>query len=188
MLVLVLALSPLLLLIPSLIQNFTHKLQQMPTASIPSSTGGQRQVPLDVENYPLAPEGLHLEQVHVYIRHGELPFQRNINSTSLDLGERAPVGLRLNTPAAGLPEHWQFCTIGRDFRTAVSLVQQQAQHELPGQAMATSSSERMSLHVRREVERKDGTSVDGEWLVLLTAYLLQFFSDFFSFCISCRST
>lgn len=28
------------------------------------------QVPLDVENYPVAPAGLELEQVHVYVRHG----------------------------------------------------------------------------------------------------------------------
>ena len=27
-------------------------------------------VPLDVENYPVAPENLALEQVHVYVRHG----------------------------------------------------------------------------------------------------------------------
>ena len=29
------------------------------------------QVGLDVEKYPVAPEGLELEQVHVYVRHGE---------------------------------------------------------------------------------------------------------------------
>jgi len=28
------------------------------------------QVPLEVDNYPVNPEGLKLEQVHVYIRHG----------------------------------------------------------------------------------------------------------------------
>lgn len=27
-------------------------------------------VPLDVENYPVAPDNLALEQVHVYVRHG----------------------------------------------------------------------------------------------------------------------
>jgi len=27
-------------------------------------------VPLDVEGYPVAPENLALEQVHVYVRHG----------------------------------------------------------------------------------------------------------------------
>jgi hypothetical protein len=42
-------------------------------------TGGQKpasnalrppQVPLDVEEYPVAPHGLELEQVHVFVRHG----------------------------------------------------------------------------------------------------------------------
>jgi len=28
------------------------------------------QVPLDVDGYPIVPEGLKLEQVHVYVRHG----------------------------------------------------------------------------------------------------------------------
>jgi acid phosphatase len=28
------------------------------------------QAPLDVDGYPVAPEGLELEQVHIYIRHG----------------------------------------------------------------------------------------------------------------------
>jgi hypothetical protein len=27
-------------------------------------------VPLDVDNYPVAPDNLALEQVHVYVRHG----------------------------------------------------------------------------------------------------------------------
>jgi hypothetical protein len=29
------------------------------------------QVPLDVHEYPVAPEGLTLQQVHVFVRHGE---------------------------------------------------------------------------------------------------------------------
>ena len=28
-------------------------------------------VPLDVDGYPIAPQDLELEQVHVYVRHGE---------------------------------------------------------------------------------------------------------------------
>ena len=28
------------------------------------------QIPLEVEGYPVAPDGLQLEQVHVYVRHG----------------------------------------------------------------------------------------------------------------------
>ncbi|KAJ7136013.1 histidine phosphatase superfamily [Mycena epipterygia] len=52
------------------------------------------QVPLDVEAYPVAPEDLTLEQVHVYVRHGE----------------RTPVGIRL---ASFIPEHWVMCKTGR---------------------------------------------------------------------------
>ena len=29
------------------------------------------QVPLDVDNYPVAPPDLELEQVHIYVRHGK---------------------------------------------------------------------------------------------------------------------
>lgn len=30
-----------------------------------------REQPFDVDSYPLAPDGLVLEQVHVYVRHGQ---------------------------------------------------------------------------------------------------------------------
>lgn len=29
------------------------------------------QVPIEVEGYPITPDGLELEQVHIYVRHGE---------------------------------------------------------------------------------------------------------------------
>jgi len=90
-----------------------------------------RRVPLDVENYPVAPAELELEQVHIYIRHGE----------------RTPVGLRLTPPAAGLPQHWLMCTTGRKMRAA-------AFTEDPRSALQ---------NVQREVERKDGSTVEGEW-------------------------
>lgn len=34
--------------------------------------GGPGTIPLDVEHYPIPPPELELEQVHVYVRHGEL--------------------------------------------------------------------------------------------------------------------
>jgi hypothetical protein len=34
------------------------------------------QVPLEVDKYPIAPEALKLEQVHVYVRHGMIDFPR----------------------------------------------------------------------------------------------------------------
>ncbi|KAF9255270.1 phosphoglycerate mutase-like protein [Marasmius fiardii PR-910] len=52
---------------------------------------------LDVERYPVAPEGLELEQVHIYIRHGE----------------RTPLRARLNYQPANLPEHWLLCKTAR---------------------------------------------------------------------------
>ncbi|KAJ7151139.1 histidine phosphatase superfamily [Mycena filopes] len=58
------------------------------------------QAPLDVKAYPPAPPELQLEQVHVYVRHGE----------------RTPVGVRL---APFIPEHWVMCKTARQFRTPV---------------------------------------------------------------------
>ncbi|KAG8830654.1 hypothetical protein FRC18_007770 [Serendipita sp. 400] len=58
---------------------------------------------LDPEAYPEAPPGLALEQVHVYIRHGE----------------RTPVGVRMNRPPASIPEHWPMCFAGRKFSAPV---------------------------------------------------------------------
>ncbi|KAG9311769.1 phosphoglycerate mutase-like protein [Chiua virens] len=60
--------------------------------------------PLDVEGYPQAPSGLDLEQVHVYVRHGE----------------RTPVRTRMADPPASIPEHWQMCSVARRFREAVN--------------------------------------------------------------------
>ncbi|KAG6850077.1 hypothetical protein H0H93_001427 [Arthromyces matolae] len=55
------------------------------------------QVPLEVKDYPAPPNGLELEQVHVYVRHGE----------------RAPVGVRLTNKPASIPEHWLLCNTAR---------------------------------------------------------------------------
>ncbi|KAF8886541.1 phosphoglycerate mutase-like protein [Infundibulicybe gibba] len=95
------------------------------------------QAPLDVENYPIAPPGLELKQVHVYVRHGE----------------RTPVGVRLASPPASIPEYWAMCKTTRQFRAAVSGA---ALGGLPvgGQ-----------LETRRLVERGDGRTVDGECLL-----------------------
>ncbi|KAH7910360.1 histidine phosphatase superfamily [Hygrophoropsis aurantiaca] len=60
--------------------------------------------PLDVEGYPLAPPELKLEQVHVYVRHGE----------------RTPVKVRLSDPPASIPEHWQLCHAARNFRELIA--------------------------------------------------------------------
>jgi hypothetical protein len=61
------------------------------------------EVQLDVEGYPLAPDGLVLEQVHVYVRHGE----------------RAPTNARLSRGPAPIPEHWMLCKNAQRFRDII---------------------------------------------------------------------
>ncbi|KAF9788558.1 phosphoglycerate mutase-like protein [Thelephora terrestris] len=60
--------------------------------------------PLDVENYPVAPATLQLEQVHVFVRHGE----------------RTPVSIRMSEAPANIPPTWLLCKEGRKFGAAVS--------------------------------------------------------------------
>ncbi|KAJ8597066.1 phosphoglycerate mutase-like protein [Rhizopogon salebrosus TDB-379] len=64
----------------------------------------QKEAPLDVEGYPLAPEGLNLEQVHVYVRHGE----------------RTPIVERMSDPPASIPAEWQMCNISKNFLATVA--------------------------------------------------------------------
>ncbi|KIL63494.1 hypothetical protein M378DRAFT_164353 [Amanita muscaria Koide BX008] len=92
------------------------------------------QVPLDVEGYPAAPDGLELEQVHIYIRHGE----------------RTPVAVRLADPPASIPPHWIMCKTADDFWRAASSTRLSGQH---------------NVAPRIGVERRDGTSVEGECLL-----------------------
>ncbi|KAF8067817.1 histidine phosphatase superfamily [Lyophyllum atratum] len=90
------------------------------------------QVPFDTENYPIAPNTLELDQVHVYVRHGE----------------RAPVGVRLSSPPASIPEHWMMCKTSRQFHAAV-----------------TNATEDGFLRSRKMVERVDGSAVEAECLL-----------------------
>ncbi|KAI0050927.1 phosphoglycerate mutase-like protein [Auriscalpium vulgare] len=91
--------------------------------------------PLDVEGYPLAPADLELQQVHVYVRHGE----------------RTPVSVRMAEAPGNIPEHWLLCKEARRFRAAV------AGSELPDQPS--------KLDVIRTTERSDGVAVRGECLL-----------------------
>ncbi|KAG1902334.1 histidine phosphatase superfamily [Suillus fuscotomentosus] len=61
-------------------------------------------VPLDVESYPVTPEGLDLEQVHIYVRHGE----------------RTPVRVRMSDPPASIPADWQMCDTAKSFHETVA--------------------------------------------------------------------
>ncbi|KAL1743996.1 histidine phosphatase superfamily [Schizophyllum fasciatum] len=99
------------------------------------------QVPLDAENYPAAPPGLELEQVHIYVRHGE----------------RTPVGVRLAAPPASVPEHWMLCKTARQLQAAVA-----------GTTGATAVVSELGdgfLRTRKVLERRDGSSAEGECLL-----------------------
>ncbi|KAI0702036.1 phosphoglycerate mutase-like protein [Cerioporus squamosus] len=106
-------------------------------------------VPLDVDGYPVAPPELELEQVHIYVRHGE----------------RTPVGIRMAGPPANIPENWMFCHTARQFRAAVASIGGpggMSDTSVPG-ARATSAVE--ELRARRVVERPDGEAALGECLL-----------------------
>jgi len=105
-------------------------------------------VPLDVQGYPVAPPELELEQVHVYIRHGE----------------RTPVGVRMADPPASIPTHWMFCHTARNFRAAVA----SASPAVPGVRGLVDGGEAQhqeSLRTVRVVERPDGSAAPGECLL-----------------------
>ncbi|KAF8899757.1 histidine phosphatase superfamily [Gymnopilus junonius] len=106
------------------------------------------QVPLDVENYPVGPEGLQLEQVHVYVRHGE----------------RTPVGVRMNDPPASISDHWMMCKTARRFQDSVSSLLGVPPEQIPRLKEGEPGSEDILL-TTKIVERKDGTAVEGECLL-----------------------
>lgn len=113
---------------------------------------------LNAEDYTTAPANLSLEQVHVYVRHGGyytsfgagvgLIWRRRI-------GERTPVGIRMQNAPASIPEHWIMCKTGRQH--AVSVWDQ------PSASLGKESP--ATLEVKRIMERRDGTSTPGEWSV-----------------------
>ncbi|EGN92524.1 hypothetical protein SERLA73DRAFT_191032 [Serpula lacrymans var. lacrymans S7.3] len=105
------------------------------TATIhPPYTLKPPQTPLDVDDYPVAPEELELAQVHVYVRHGE----------------RTPVGVRMSEPPGSIPENWIMCRDANEFGSAMAanLTSIQSGLDVPKNA-------------RRAVERRDGTSTLG---------------------------
>jgi len=103
-------------------------------------------IPLDVENYPVAPSTLQLKQVHLFIRHGAFEqFFARLLSYALT-GERTPVSIRMSEAPANIPARWLLCKEGRKFEAAV--------------ADLTGSS---TLHIERVVEKEDGSLESGEW-------------------------
>ncbi|KAI0683768.1 histidine phosphatase superfamily [Cytidiella melzeri] len=100
---------------------------------------GSGTVPFDVEHYPVAPGGLELEQVHLYVRHGE----------------RTPVRVRMADPPASIPDRWIMCKTARRFRAAVT-------SDVHDHSKLVGFEE---LPVRSVVERGDGSVVEGECLL-----------------------
>ncbi|EIW77222.1 phosphoglycerate mutase-like protein [Coniophora puteana RWD-64-598 SS2] len=92
-----------------------------------------QQNPLDVERYPVAPDGLELEQVNVYVRHGE----------------RTPVKVRMNEPPASIPENWAMCQQATRFFDAA------------GDLLNNGKGGGAQGPFRRAVETSDGRVVDG---------------------------
>ena len=111
---------------------------------------------LDVDSYPPGPSDLSLEQVHIYIRHGEpipvpftfIPFLADFSFHSS--GERTPVGKRMQKY---IPENWFLCNTGRQFS---SIAWDQETGTLKQQSPS-------ALTVRKVTERRDRTSSPGEW-------------------------
>ena len=72
-------------------------------------------------------------------------------ASSVHLGERTPVGVRMADPPASIPENWMFCHTARHLRASVAS---------QGADVGTPPEE---LRMRRVVERADGKSTVGEW-------------------------
>ena len=103
-------------------------------------------IPLDVENYPVAPSTLLLEQVHMFIRHGAFRWSITCLLSQVCPGERTPVSVRMSEAPANIPSTWLLCKEGRTFEAAV--------------ASLTGSN---TLRVERVVEKEDGSLEPGEW-------------------------
>lgn len=99
-------------------------------SNIPTSMGL-----LNEKEYDAAPSNLKLEQVHVYVRHGE----------------RTPVGVRMADPPANIPAFWNLCKTGRRFKAAVT-----------GNNNASETLEVLRLSERRDGDAHEGECSLGE--------------------------
>ncbi|CAE6436924.1 unnamed protein product [Rhizoctonia solani] len=98
--------------------------------NIPTSMGL-----LNEKEYDLAPPDLKLEQVHVYVRHGE----------------RTPVGIRMAEPPASIPAFWNACKTARRFKAAVM-----------GENNVTNELEILRLSERGDGYAQEGECLPGE--------------------------
>ncbi|KAL5498675.1 hypothetical protein ACEPAH_2030 [Sanghuangporus vaninii] len=116
----------------------------MASSSGPSSDGlYPLQEVLDVAGYPIAPSDLALEQVHIYIRHGE----------------RTPVRVRMSDPPASIPARWTLCRTARQAHAPVATFGEAVRDSL------RASDGIDFLPIKRIVESADGSVIDGECLL-----------------------
>ncbi|KAB5591231.1 hypothetical protein CTheo_5313 [Ceratobasidium theobromae] len=91
--------------------------------------------PLNEKEYNVAPLNLKLEQVHVYVRHGE----------------RTPVGVRMTGPPASIPAFWDMCKSARRFKATIL-----------GNGDASEAFEVQRLSERSNGYAKEGECLPGE--------------------------
>ena len=87
------------------------------------------------------------------------------------VGERTPVSTRMSNPPASIPAHWIECKTARAFHAAVHDVATgaapvDAQTFFQSVLHPSAAGEKL-MPVRKLVERRDGTHVEGEWYVNL---------------------
>ncbi|KAF8755516.1 Phosphoglycerate mutase-like protein [Rhizoctonia solani] len=90
---------------------------------------------LSENDYEAAPPELKLEQVHVYVRHGE----------------RTPVGIRMADPPANIPAYWNLCKTARRFKAAVM-----------GDNSSTEEVDIVRLSERGNGDAQEGECLPGE--------------------------
>ncbi|KAF8157020.1 histidine phosphatase superfamily [Crassisporium funariophilum] len=138
--------TPSIIILPGM----TNTPSRTGTSQTSSKGSGYRypQLPLEVDGYAVAPENLELEQVHVYVRHGE----------------RTPVGVRLSGPPASIPEHWNMCKTARRFHASTPNVSGDQNQKIP-HVSGVDRNVHTNLPTRKVVERKDGTIAEGDCLL-----------------------
>lgn len=94
---------------------------------------------LDVAGYPTAPTNLELEQVHVYVRHGE----------------RTPSGALMSNPPASIAEHWLLCKTASRFRATA------AHFKAEAEGVQADKLRKDVMPASMVVERRDGSHVEG---------------------------
>lgn len=72
--------------------------------------------------------------------------------TRVSPGERTPVRTRMADPPASIPEHWQMCSVTRQFREAVNVT-----------TTTLSESTSGGVWFKRGTEMRDGSTAANLW-------------------------